>query len=38
MRVTDNRDKIEQKIYEVVDSVSVKGVNCYVEVNPGSMS
>lgn len=38
MRVTDNRDKIEQKIYEVVDLVNVKGVNCYVEVNPGSMS
>lgn len=38
MRVTDNRDKIEQKIYEVVDSVNIKGVNCYVEVNPGSMS
>lgn len=38
MRVIANRDNVIHRIYEVVDSVNVKSVNCYVEVNPGSIS
>lgn len=38
MRIVNNREKIEQKIYGAADEVSVKGVSCYVEINPGSMS